>query len=177
MQRISHSNSNMPNNPQLILKGRYQVVPRTIIFIIRDDQVLLQKGAENKKIYPGFLNGIGGHLERMEDVLSGARRELYEEANISCEDLRLAGTIMIDVEETQGILLFVLTGEELTGEPQGSEEGSLLWVPIHQLNEVKTVDDIPELVGQILNFKKTGRLFFGKYVYSEDGRRIATFHY
>ncbi len=166
----------MPNNPQVIIQGRYQVVPRTIIFIFRDELVLLQKGAETKKINPGYLNGLGGHLERSEDVLSGARRELAEEADISCEDLQLAGTIMIDVEENQGILLFVFTGEKITGEPHGSDEGPLQWVPVDRVDANKVMDDIPELISQVLRFKKTGEVFFGKYLYASDGLRIATFH-
>ena len=104
----------MANNPQRILNGRYQVVPRTIILIIKNGQVLLQKAPDSKKIFPGFYNGIGGHMERGEDILAGARRELFEEAGITCEDLKLAGTIMIDVDVDQGILLFVFSGEQIT---------------------------------------------------------------
>lgn len=166
----------MTNNPQKILPGRYVVVPRTIIFILRGKEVLLQKGSQHKKIYPGYLNGIGGHLERGEDVLSGARRELYEEAHIDCDDLRMAGTIMIDVDPGQGILLFVLTGETITGVPQGSDEGALEWVPVDQLVGRQVVEDVPELVTQVLKSKKTGRLFFAKYLYTESGQRIATFY-
>ncbi len=164
----------MTKNPQKILEGRYQVVPRAIIFIFKDGSVLLQKASETKKIFPGCYNGIGGHIERGESVLDGAVRELYEETGLACEDLQLAGTLMIDVQPQQGILLFVLTGTQTLGELKGSEEGSLHWIPTAELVSLKVVEDVPELVIRVLEFRDTGKLFFGKYHYDEDGNRHAT---
>ena len=162
----------MKNNPQKIIAGRYQVVPRSIIFLIQHNQVLLQRAAESKRIFPGFYNGIGGHIESREDVLSGAKRELQEEAAISCDDLELAGTIMIDVEEDEGILLFVFTGSEINGDLLPSEEGTLHWVNIDLLETLQVVEDVPELVHKVVNFRKDRKLFFGKYEYDEEGNRI-----
>lgn len=164
----------MENNPQKIIKGRYQVVPRSIILLISEDRVLLLKAAEDKKIFPGYYNGIGGHVERHEDVLAGANRELKEEAGITCQDLCLAGSIMIDVEEDAGILLFVFTGSRITGELMPSVEGTLHWVNIDQLNQLKVVEDIPELVTRVVDFTTNGRIFFGKYTYDDGGKRISS---
>ncbi len=164
----------MSNNPQKILTGRYQVVPRSIILLIDRGKVLLQKASETKKIFPGYFNGIGGHIERGEDVLAAARRELTEEAGINCEDLHLAGTIMIDVREDTGILLFVFSGEKISGDLRSSDEGTLHWVEIDQLEELPVVDDIPELVMKMLESKLSGKQFFGKYLYDEKGQRITS---
>lgn len=164
----------MEKNPQKVLKGRYQVVPRSIILLIKEDEVLLQKATETKKIFPGYYNGIGGHIERCEDVLAGAIRELKEEAGLTCDDLRMAGSIMIDVENDTGILLFVFTGSKLYGRLMHSEEGTLHWVKIDQLNQIKVVEDIPELVARVLEFNSNGKMFFGKYVYNETGERTAS---
>ena len=155
----------MANNPQVILSGRYQVVPRSIIFLINKDQVLLQKGSVEKKIYPGLYNGIGGHIERGEDILSGAVRELQEETGIRCPDLRLAGTIMIDVTLTEGILLFVFTGENVIGELKPSKEGTLHWINIEQLDQFGVVEDVPELLSHVIKHLETRQLFFGQYSY------------
>ena len=161
----------MVTHPQKILADRYQVVPRSIILLIKDDRVLLQKAPESKKIFPGLYNGIGGHIERGEDVLTGTRRELHEEAGVSCSDLHLAGTIMIDVRPLEGILLFVFTGSNLDGEPVQSSEGTLHWIRVDQLIQYKVVEDIPELVAKIQEQEETGELFFGKYLYDENGQR------
>ncbi|NLX42660.1 MAG: NUDIX domain-containing protein, partial [Chloroflexi bacterium] len=62
---------------------RYLVVPRTLCFISTESQLLLLRGAPDKRLWANLLNGLGGHLEPGEDPLSGARRELCEEAGLS----------------------------------------------------------------------------------------------
>lgn len=162
----------MINNPQVILKGRYQVVPRTLIIVFQGDKVLLQKGAPTKKIWAGYFNGLGGHIERGEDVLSAARRELMEEAGLECCDLHLCGTVMIDVEENNGILLFVMTGNEIEGRINDSDEGSLHWVNIRDLADLRVVEDISEIIERILSDNKS--IFHAHYGYDEAGKRITT---
>lgn len=163
----------MIKNPQIILKDRYMVVPRTLILVFNGDKVLLQKGAPTKKIWAGFFNGLGGHVERGEDALSAARRELMEEAGLECNNLHLCGTVMIDVEEHNGIMLFVMTGDEITGTIIESDEGSLHWVNVNDLSKMKIVEDIPEIVKRILAGKS--KIFHAHYGYDDKGKRITTF--
>jgi 8-oxo-dGTP diphosphatase len=164
----------MSIHPQKILPGRYQVIPRSIILLIDGGKVLLQQASEQKKIYPGYFNGIGGHIERGEDVLAGAIRELKEESGLTCQDLYLAGTIMIDVNEHTGILLFVFSGTRFTGQLVSSDEGTLHWVDIEQLEDLPVVEDIPELVAKIREFNMTGKPFFGKYLYDDQNQRVTS---
>lgn len=167
----------MVANPQVILKDRYQVVPRSIIFLVTESKVLLQKGSVYKKVYPGYYNGVGGHIERGEDVLAGARRELTEETGLSCSDLKLTGTVAIDVTATEGILLFVFTGTQISGELSESSEGSLYWVEIADFDKLPVVEDVSELVANSLISAKSGKLFFGKYLYNDEGQRITTWQW
>ncbi len=164
---------NMSKNPQVILKSRYQVVPRTLILVFNKNTVLLQKGSLTKKIWAGYYNGLGGHIERGEDVLSSAKRELQEEACLICRDLHLCGTIAIDVKENNGILLFVMTGSDISGEIFDSEEGSLHWIDISEIKNLNVVEDIPEIVSRIRELKP-GTVFHAHYGYDQDGKRITT---
>ncbi len=150
------------------------MVPRSIILLINNGEVLLQKAPADKKIFPGFYNGIGGHIESGEDVLEGARRELQEEAGIECPDLQLTGMVMIDVNPDTGILMFVFSGETVIGELHSSEEGTLHWIKTDHLCDFPVVDDIPELVKKIEEFRTSGRLFFGKYLYDAQQQRITS---
>ncbi len=145
--------------------------------MISEHRVLLQKGSEDKKIYPGLYNGIGGHIERGEDVFSGAKRELKEETGLCCSDLKLTGTISIDVNKNEGILLFVFTGSTTSGELTQSDEGSLYWIDIDQLDSLAVVEDVPELVNNVMRSVKTEQLFFGKYAYTDQGERTTTWQW
>jgi 8-oxo-dGTP diphosphatase len=164
----------MDKNPQVILKGRYQVVPRTLILVFDRDFVLLQKGATTKKIWAGYYNGLGGHIERGEDVLSAARRELMEETGLECADLHLCGTVTIDVEELNGILLFVMAGTKSKGNIKNSDEGSLHWIDVNELSQLAIVEDIPEIVERIRNVTTGTGVFHAHYRYDMNGKRITT---
>ncbi len=72
----------MPASDQGVHNDRYQVIPRSLIFVRRGEQVLLLKGAAHKRLWANLYNGIGGHIERGEDALSAARRELAEESGL-----------------------------------------------------------------------------------------------
>jgi 8-oxo-dGTP diphosphatase len=167
----------MTRNPQKLLPGRYVVVPRSIIFIINDGKVLLQKGSETKKIYAGYYNGIGGHIERGETPLDGAYRELKEESGLVCEDLRLCGTIHIDVTPEQGILLFVFAGTKVSGNVTDSNEGKLFWIGLENIKGLKLVEDVPELVSNSLKSINENAQFFGVYTYDETGTRKVQLHW
>lgn len=128
---------------------RYALVPRTLVFVFRGEQVLLLRGASGKRIWPDRYNGIGGHVERGEDALSAARRELEEEAGLHEVTLELAGLIAADVTPERGVLVFVFRGA-LLGDPplRAAAEGSLEWVSPNDLSRLPHVPHLPELVAR-----------------------------
>ena len=62
----------------------------------------------------GKYNGLGGKMEPNEDIAACMKREIFEEANIECLDLKLRGTINWTgfgrKERIGSVLFFVLTG-------------------------------------------------------------------
>ena len=162
---------------QKLLDDHYQVVPRTLCFVTRGEDVLLLRGDPDKRIWPNRYNGVGGHVEADEDVHTAARREIQEEAALQVQDLRLRGVINIPVDArgNTGILLFVFTATAATRDVRQSEEGALEWVARDRLAEMDLVEDLPILLPRVLEMEADEPPFFAHYDYDELDRLVVAF--
>jgi 8-oxo-dGTP diphosphatase len=163
----------MPKSDQGIDQKRYQVVPRTLIFLFdSNSRVLLLKGSPQKRLWAGLFNGIGGHIERGEDVLEAAKRELFEETGIAGVTLQYCAQIMVDVSEELGVAIFVFRGKLNNSNFEISSEGSLSWVALDALATVPIVEDLPTLIPRIAAHQVNSPTIFGKYTYDLDGNLL-----
>jgi 8-oxo-dGTP diphosphatase len=149
-------------------RGRWHVVPRTLSFVTHDGDVLLLKGAPDKQIWPGKYNGVGGHVERGEDILQAARREIREETGLEVLDLRLRGVVNVDAGDAQtGIALFIFTARATTNQTTPSSEGSLEWHPQNRLPQEDLVDDLATVLPRALAMPDDAPPFFARYWYDD----------
>jgi 8-oxo-dGTP diphosphatase len=163
----------MPASDQGVSKDRYAIIPRVLVFITRGREVLMIKGAPNKRIWANRYNGIGGHVEQGEDFLTAAYRELNEEAGITNIRLEMCALITIDAGESTGIGMAVFRGSMEEGtdvELKPSGEGALEWVHQFDMVSVPLVEDLPVLVPRVLARKPGDPVLFGQYSYSPDGK-------
>ena len=157
-------------------RQRYTVIPRTLVFITREQRVLLLRGSAQKRIWANKYNGIGGHIERNEDIYSAALREIHEETGLDVEGLRLAGLINIDGDQSAGIMLFVFTALSRSGDPIPSEEGALEWIDRDRLAQIDLVEDLPTILPHALDQTLTAPPFFAHYHYDEQEKLIIQFY-
>lgn len=163
----------MPQSDQGLNKDRYAVIPRTAIFLRRGESYLLLKGAPTKRLWANKYNGIGGHVECGEDVLSAAKRELLEETGLTA-DLWLCGTLIVDAGET-GIGLYIFSGEPLEGEPKSSDEGMAEWIHYDAIGALPVVEDLPVLLSKIHVMKRGNPPFCARSYYDENKKLIVEF--
>lgn len=133
-------------------KNRWLTIPRTLSFVMHGDDVLMMKRAPYKRVFPNQYNGLGGHIERDEDPLSGAIREIKEESGLDVHTVRLRTIHNIDAGKETGILLFVYTAiSDSRDVTQENSEGRLEWIPTYKILEIDLVEDLPYLLPIVLD--------------------------
>jgi 8-oxo-dGTP diphosphatase len=149
---------------------RYCIIPRTLIFIFNDrNQVLLLRGASNKRLWAGLYNGIGGHINPGEDILESAERELWEETGIKNASLQLCGQIMVDVEAERGVGIFLFRGKCNKDVFQVSDEGALFWIALDEIENYPVVADLPVIIPRIAAYRLGEMPLIGRYAYDKKG--------
>lgn len=114
--------------------GVYTPIIGTLGYILSADRsavLLVHRTARADDTHLGKYNGLGGKLHADEDVVTGMKREIREEAGVEVTELALRGTINWTGFGPHGEdwLGFIFLITAFTGSPRaGNEEGPLEWV-------------------------------------------------
>ena len=98
--------------------------------------LLVHRNKRSGDEHLGKWNGLGGKLEPGEDLASGMRRELLEEADIVVTSMQLRGTLSWPGFGANGEDWFgpIFVIDAWTGTPPASNvEGDLAWIPLDRL--------------------------------------------
>ncbi|WP_407351840.1 NUDIX hydrolase [Luteimonas sp. R10] len=151
----------------------YTPIVATLGYVLSPDRrevLLIHRNARDDDHHLGKYNGLGGKLDPDEDVVTGMRREIREEAAIECEELQLRGTISWPGfgkagEDWFGFLFLVtrFSGAPLAGNP----EGTLEWVPVERILELPLWDGDRHFLPLV--FDADPRAFHGVMPYRDGG--------
>lgn len=162
----------MPRGDQGVSRDRYMVIPRVLVFITKPGKILLIKGHPQKRLWANLYNGIGGHVEYGEDILSAANRELFEETGLSGIELSLCGNIIVDASEDIGICIFLFRGEYKAGDLVESGEGQPEWISITDIDKLPLVEDLFQIIPKILAFRHGDPPLIGHTFYDEHDQLV-----
>jgi 8-oxo-dGTP diphosphatase len=160
------------------ITGRWLTQNRTLIFITHEDQVLLMKRALTKRVFPGYFNGVGGHIERDEDPLSSALREVTEETGLTpdvLQAIRYRGAYNIDTGDEHGIMLYIFTMQAIHPTVTANGEGELHWVKINEALSLNLVEDLPLIWDRLFGAAASQTPFFAHVSYDTIGRMLMRF--
>jgi 8-oxo-dGTP diphosphatase len=154
---------------QRIQPDRYTLIPRTLTFLSRPEEVLLIRLGPDRGDWSGLLNGVGGHIERGEDPIQSARREVEEETGLIPAELILAGVVIIDTGDQPGVGLYVFSGGAKAGDLRAGPEGIPEWIRVDSLSEAPLVSDLPVLLPKVLARRDGEPPFSAIYTYDQSG--------
>lgn len=153
----------------------YTPILATLGYVFSPDRgrvLMVHRTARSGDAHLGKYNGLGGKLERDEDVAAGMIRELREEAGIEATRLQLAGTISWPGFGRQGEdwFGFIFRVLEFTGTPLAANaEGTLEWVDVARVAELPLWDGDRRFLPMV--FDLAAPPFHGVMPYN-DGRMI-----
>ncbi len=151
----------------------YTPILATLGYVLSPDRsrvLLVHRNAREHDAHLGKYNGLGGKLEADEDIVTGMRREIFEEAEIRCDELQLRGTISWPGFGKRGEdwFGFVFLISRYTGTaPASNAEGDLEWVPIERILDLPLWEGDRHFLPLV--FDTDARAFHGVMPY-RDGR-------
>ncbi|WP_066095328.1 NUDIX hydrolase [Xanthomonas massiliensis] len=154
----------------------YTPIVATLGYVLSEDRrqvLMIHRNTRPGDLHLGKYNGLGGKVERDEDVLAGMRREIREEAGIECGPMRLRGTISWPGFGKHGEdwLGFVFLIDGYTGTPlHANPEGTLQWVERGRILELPLWDGDRQFLPLV--FDEDPRPFHGVMPY-RDGHMVS----
>jgi 8-oxo-dGTP diphosphatase len=117
----------------------YTPIAATLGYVLSPDRgevLMIHRNARPDDLHLGKYNGLGGKMEPGEDIATCMRREILEEAGITCESMQLRGSLNWPGFGKHGEdwLGFIFVIDRYSGTPLLSNpEGTLEWVALERL--------------------------------------------
>lgn len=150
----------------------YQPIVGTLGYILSRDRskvLMVHRLYKENDDHQGKYNGLGGKMEKNEDVATCMKREIFEESTLIVKDMHLRGTINWTNFGKNGEdwLGFVFLITEYEGEPStSSPEGPLEWVALKDLLNLPMWEGDRHFLPLV--FDENPKIFHGFMPYEND---------
>ena len=136
--------------------------PATLVFVIRDDEILLI----NKKtgLGKGKINGPGGKVDPGETPEVCAIRECKEELDITVSNLEYCGQHRFQFVDGYSLLVWVYSSDTFEGTPTESIEARPLWFPLDEIPYERMWEDDHMWLPMLIR----GERFQGRWLFDGD---------
>lgn len=157
----------------------YAPILATLGYVLSKDHrsvLMVHRNARQDDLHLSKYNGLGGKVEHNEDIATGMRREIMEEAAIDCLEMTLRGTVSWpgfgrNGEDWFGFLFLVT---RYGGEPATSNaEGDLKWVELDRLHQLPLWEGDRHFLPLV--FDDDARIFHGVMPYRAG--HMLSWHY
>lgn len=138
------------------------VDPATLVFVIRDGQILLIR--KKRGLGAGKVNGPGGRLEPGETPEACAARELHEELRVEAGPLVRLGDHRFQFVDGYSIYVHVYRTEQIVGTPVETDEAVPMWVDVDAIPFGEMWEDDRYWLPLVLE----GRRFRGFWIFDQD---------
>ena len=139
----------------------------TLCIIQKDNKVLL--GLKKRGFGMGNWNGFGGKVNDGESIESATKRELFEEAGITVNNIERVGVIDFSWKDKEDILeVNIFKAVDFTGLPKESEEMKPQWFLVNNIPYEKMWSDDKYWMPMFLENKK----FKGNFIFDEKNNVI-----
>ena len=126
-------------------KQRHTVTPRVMCLVFNKRKILFLK-ASAKKDWNGYYDPPGGHIEKGEDPLMAAEREIFEETGLKVDKVTLLGVIHVSGFFGKDVMMFVVKAISGQIKVKASDEGTPVWLDIDKIDDYKFIEDMKPIL-------------------------------
>ncbi len=119
-----------------------KVILTTEVYILHEGKVLMHQRSKNKKAFPGFWIGPGGHIDENEVPLIAAIREVEEETGIKIKEDKIKLKVICfhyhaDRNELYVNFIYLAEIPVKHNVLKQTTEGKSAWIPLKKLFQLE----------------------------------------
>lgn len=145
-------------------------IRRTLLFLIRDDQILL--AMKKRGFGAGKWNGVGGKLNDSETVEQALVRECQEEIGVTPLEYKKVAELDfvqdVDTPDPWHMYVYAYICTEWNGEPEETEEMAPKWYPLDGIPYKNMWDDDEYWLPLVI----AGEHVRGKFTFDENDKML-----